>query len=428
MNYSPNPRDVMKALFAFALGFTLVLRADPPSLQPSDVLSLKGGCFYLDGKPFVEISFNKFDLLWAIWQGANSADPSELQRAMARQDAALRDLHAMGFRTIRIFGSPWTASSKGGLQAIWNDETNRKRLLGAIDTTLDLCEKNQIQVDFSLGLGEFDTGADATHASPLYTSPDSAQRRVCNDYLDTLVQRYKGRKAIAMWEVSNELTNLANIGNHGGLAHPTLDEVATFFDETAARIKHDDPLRLVSTGGSILRPAAWHLWHHKDWKTDTLDQYKEAYAGYFRHSAIDVIDTHYYELQQGGQKLADDANGKPVLMMPGDYVNIARDLGKGAIIGEFGTLPSGWSTKPDNGPHSFQGYNDPIARNWVEKGLDVLIEGKVPITYWWAYQSDRAKDKKSNPITFSMETTPELVKLIADANHRLQLRMTSKAK
>ncbi len=40
-------------------------RAAP--LTRDDVLSIKDGRFFLDGKPFAEISFNKFDLLWQLY-------------------------------------------------------------------------------------------------------------------------------------------------------------------------------------------------------------------------------------------------------------------------------------------------------------------------------------------------------------------------
>ncbi len=399
--------------------------ATPAPIHAEDLLSLHGTRFFLDGKPYAEISFNKFDLFWAIWQASNLNDPSELARAVARQDSALRDLHATGFRTIRIFGAPWS-SDKGDLQAMWNDPVKRQRWLSSVDTTLGLCEKNQIQVVFSLGLGGFSTGADAQHASPLYTAANSSQRQLCYSYIDAVVSRFKDRKAIAMWEVSNELTNAANIGDYKGLYNPTLDQVAAFFDATARRIKQDDPLRLVSTGGAALRTAAWHRWRDQSWQLDSLGQYREAYSAYFAHSAIDVVDTHYYELR-GGENLAPDSAGKPVALTPGDYVTIANTLGKGAIMGEYGTLPSTWDPKERNDPDWFHGYHDPNAAKWVQRGLDQLVSEKIPITYWWAYQSDRPVDQFSNPATFSMETTPNLVRMIAAANQRLKMELGAPA-
>src|SRR5690349_21689613 len=38
-----------------------------PVLTKEDVLSIREGRFFLDGKPFVEISFNKFDLFWQLY-------------------------------------------------------------------------------------------------------------------------------------------------------------------------------------------------------------------------------------------------------------------------------------------------------------------------------------------------------------------------
>ncbi|MBT7298682.1 MAG: hypothetical protein HN849_04180, partial [Victivallales bacterium] len=37
------------------------------SLTKDDVLSVRDGRFYLEGRPFAEISFNKFDLLWQLY-------------------------------------------------------------------------------------------------------------------------------------------------------------------------------------------------------------------------------------------------------------------------------------------------------------------------------------------------------------------------
>ena len=390
-------------------------------IQPDDVLTWQNGQFHLGGKPFAEISFNKFDLLWAIHDSLIASekkhDPSLLQKAVARQDSALRDLHSMGFRTIRIFGAPW-----GPFATTWSDPAARKQLFEAVDTTLDLCEKNQIQVVYSLGLGGFASGADSTQVSPLYADPNSDARQRCYGYIDAMVSRYKNRKAIAMWEVSNELTLAADIGVYKGKLQPSLPQVAAFLDATAQRIKQNDSLRLVSTGGSCLRASTWHRWHEKSWTLDTLDQYKESYAAFFEHSAIDVVDSHYYELKVGGVKLAPGPDGKDVMMTPASFMQIVLALGKAPIIGEYGTLPSGWVNEKTD-PDWFQGYDDANAIEWVQKGLNELVDAKVPITYWWAYQSDRPVDQKANPVVFSLETTPDLVKRIAEANRLLKSRL-----
>src|SRR5579872_5922370 len=77
-------------------------------VTPNDVLSIKNGRFFLDGEPFAEISFNKFDLVWQLYdQLAAGKDLSAGNRLVQAQDKALRNLHELGFKTIRIFALPW---------------------------------------------------------------------------------------------------------------------------------------------------------------------------------------------------------------------------------------------------------------------------------------------------------------------------------
>ena len=414
-----------------ALGSTVQA---PAPLSADDVFTLRGTQFYLDGKPYAEMSFNKFDLLWEIWGGIETrnttGDASALQTGLQKADQALRDLHEMGFRTIRIFGVPFVHDAATLTKAI-----EPKPLFEAIDTTLDLCDKHGIQVVFSLALGTFAhdgevpvvPGAPA-QPMPFFADPSSPARAHCHAFIDEIVQRYRGRKAIAMWEVTNELTNEADIGVRKGRVSPTLPQVAEFLDEAAQRIKQDDPLRLVSDGGSILRPAAWHRWHEQSWTPDNEDQYRQAYAAYFQHSAIDVIDNHYYELRKGGEQLAPGPDGKPVFVTSADLVKIAHALGKGAILAEYGTLPSAWADGPKkkqpDDPNWFAGYHDPNAAPWVQKGVDDIVRSKASLAYWWTYQSDRPVDQHDNPVVFSRELTPDLMKIIADGNRRLKAAVT----
>lgn len=40
------------------------------AIPVDSVLSVKNGIFFFEGKPFGEISFNKFDLFWQLWDEA----------------------------------------------------------------------------------------------------------------------------------------------------------------------------------------------------------------------------------------------------------------------------------------------------------------------------------------------------------------------
>ena len=76
-------------------------------LTKDDVLSIRKGRFYLDGQPFAEISFNKFDLFWQLYDQLEAGKALSGDNPIVQaEDRALREMHGMGFRTIRIFALP----------------------------------------------------------------------------------------------------------------------------------------------------------------------------------------------------------------------------------------------------------------------------------------------------------------------------------
>jgi len=121
-------------------------------LTRDDVLSIKDGHFFLDGKRFAEISFNKFDLLWQLYDQLAAGKPLDAANPMVQaQDKALRNLHEMGFKTIRIFALPWGPEGP----ASYTNPEKRKNLYAAMDRTLGLCDAHEIRVVWSLGAGSF---------------------------------------------------------------------------------------------------------------------------------------------------------------------------------------------------------------------------------------------------------------------------------
>ena len=98
-------------------------------LTRDDVLSIQHGRFFLEGRLFAEISFNKFDLFWQLYGELAAGRTLDAANPMVQaQDRALRDLHEMGFRTIRIFALPWGPS---GLAA-YADPAKRQMLYAAL--------------------------------------------------------------------------------------------------------------------------------------------------------------------------------------------------------------------------------------------------------------------------------------------------------
>lgn len=414
---------------------------DAPRLTRDEVLSIRDGRFYLQGKPFAEISFSKFDLLWQLYDQLAAGKQLDAQNPLLQaQEKALRNLHELGFRSIRIFALPW---GPGG-PASYADPEKRKLLYAALDKVCDLCEAHGIGLVWSLGAATFtDTrlvpGQGWVYGEEqereLVSNPDSRGRRLLYAYLDETVTRYKDRRAVLMWEISNEVTLSADIGDnnrvYNGQRMPTLKEVAGFFDDVARRIKAADPLRLVSSGGSHMRESQWHLYQRQGWQKDTFEQQFQCFDLLYGRSAVDVIDIHSYPNNKPGYTIAAE-DGTEALLDHKGYAAIAARLGKPLMIGELGlqaaakTETKVWEATPDY----FESYDDTAAaKPWVEKTLQSAIDAGVPLVYWWCYQSDRPGDQKQRQrFDLDRERNPELIECFVEANKRLQAKLGASAR
>ena len=411
------------------------------ALTPEDVLSLRQGRFFLGGEPYAEISFNKFDLFWQLYDQLARGQPLNPSNAMVQaQEKALRDLHDLGFQSVRIFALPWGPAGP----AAYADPAKRKNLYAALDKTLDLCAAHDIRLVWSLGAGSFtDTklepgtgwvlGEEQTRE--LVANPESRSRKLLYRYLDETVARYRHRKEVLMWEISNEVTLMADIGDahrvYRGERMPTLKDVAGFFQDVAGRIKVADPLRLVSSGGSNMRESQWHLYQGQGWKTDSFEQQFQCFKLLYENSAVDVVDIHCYPNNHPGFAIQGEDGSQRWLDTKG-YMVIARRLGKPLMIGELGlqAAPKSDTNVWTQTPGYFESYADlPAAKEWVVRTLNDVVAAGVPLSYWWCYSSDRPAEQR-DPQRFDLqrERTPELVACVAEANRRLKAKLLPKAK
>ena len=409
-----------------------------PELQPGDVLSIRDGRFYLEGKPFVEISFNKYDLFWHLYdQAAEGKQLNSSNPAVQVEEKALRDLHQLGFKTIRIFALPWGPAGPES----YADPEKRKILYAALDKTVELCDALNMRVVWSLGAGSFtDTKLDPAKGwvygeeqqRELISNPESRDRKLLYRYIDETVTRYHLRKAVLMWEISNEVTLSADIGDanrvYNGERMPTLRDVAGFFKCVASRIKASDPLRLVCSGGSNMRESQWHLYLGQGWKTDTFEEQFKCFQLLYATSAVDVIDIHSYPDNQPGYSILDDGGRKMWLENKG-YMAMAKRLGKPLMIGELGlhaiakTDKKVWEATPDY----FESYDDAkAAKPWMKKTLNDVIDAGVPLSYWWCYQANSPGQKDAQHFDIDRERNPELVACVVEANRRLKAKLLTK--
>jgi hypothetical protein len=264
----------------------------------------------------------------------------------------------------------------------------------------------------------------------LVANPDSRGRALLYRYIDETVARYRQRRAILMWEITNELTLAADIGDKDrvweGERMPTLKEVAEFSDAVAKRIKAVDPLRLVNNGGSHMREHQWHLYQRQGWVLDTFEEQFKCFELVFANSAIDLIDIHSYPSNRPGYTIQGE-DGKPAVLDHRGYMAIAARLGKPLMIGELGLRAAARSEKAvwDLTPDYFESFDDTTAAlPWVEKTLDSVIAAGVPLSYWWCYQSDRPMDQgQRQRFDIDRERNPELLACFVAANQRLKRRL-----
>lgn len=402
-----------------------------------DVLSTRNGQFYLDGRPFAEISFNKFDLFWQLWDEANRGEALEAGNfKYDRQEKALKDLHDMGFRTIRVFGHPWSGV---GFREVFDDLSTRESVyFRALDAVFDLCEKYDMKVIFCLGCADFtDKVFDPAvgfvqgdeHLRELVADPSSHSRKRLYEYLDVVIPRYKARKSVAMWEICNELTLNADIQPgtrvHAGERMPTLKDVSRFYGDVTAHIKGLDGLRLVNNGGSNLREYAWNLANNKGWRKDSTEEHAQAFNLVWGDSPLDVVDIHYYSIATGGIEMRSKTKQKVFIDLKW-YMEAARSVGKPLMVGEIAALPTLKSDKAfwKATPNYFESFDDASARAWVQKAVDEIVDAGVPLSHWWCYQSDREMDQGlPNRMDIETDRNPALVQLIVEANKRLKTKL-----
>jgi hypothetical protein len=149
-----------------------------------DVFSLTNGEFYLDGERFAEISFNKFDLFWALRDELFAGRELKYDNPMVlAQEQALINLKSLGFRSIRVFAWPWGA-----------DSDERALALRASDKMVQLCEKHEIGLIWSLSCAGFTDNEE--HLKELVSNRDSRNRQIMNQYLDLMINRYKSSPAV----------------------------------------------------------------------------------------------------------------------------------------------------------------------------------------------------------------------------------------
>lgn len=386
--------------------------------KKDNILTVLGGVLYMNGEPYYEISFNKYDLFTQILADyvPNTEYGSESQRFSAAEKA-LAQLSQDGFKTIRVF------CSSNALAGIMYDSDEMNLYFKAMDSMFDLCDKYNIRVVVCMNLIS-DVFTPKQYISQsgwvnknesivdLVSDAQSESRQNMYKYLEKFINRYKDRNTVFMWEIQNEANLEADIGCQISDVCYSLLQLNEFYTDCVAKIKQYDSLHIISGGDSVLRPAQWHLLEGVmrgdsicDWNIDTAEQRLKAL--WLINESLDVLSAHTYGI--GMTSLSNESvfidqtgslsqYGFSLLMKEADMIK--RPLYNGESAGTM----------------------DTSLDNYVEINIDYLdsiIENGVQLTHWWTFRSDRSGfDDPSSWICDS----GDVYNAIVAANNSIQAR------
>ncbi len=385
------------------------------------ILRNVGGKFYMNGEPYYEISFNKFDLFYQVMSDyVKDASYPNASYTYAAAEEALKQLSELGFRSIRVF------MYSGAYQDLMYNEEHQKNYFEAMDKLYDLCDKYNIKVVVCLGLvetfllkndyaeGEGWIASDET-LMELVKDRNSESRKNVYQYLEMYINRYKDRDTVLMWEIRNEALLEADVGEAVNVVKYSLLQRAEFYGDCADKIRELDPHRLITSGDSVLRNSQWNLFadimagSHLSWKTDTKEDRLKALA--LLNEKLDVISVHAYGVGEGSDvSVYLEGEDKTKSCTFDLYMEEAARLGKILYNGE--TNASG-------------NLEDPNFYKITTDYLDTIINSGVQLSHWWTFRSDR---QGFNDGYLWRVDGGELLDLIVAKNKELQAKyVTNKA-
>lgn len=366
-------------LFLWMVSMQMTEAAKSSMSRPAKLIERKGTRLLLDDKPFRELSFNKFDLLWQF--------VFDYEKENGREAAleSLDWLRENGFRVIRVSCCPYGAD---GFREVFFDSDlqiqaqKRTRYFSRFDEMVQACEQRGIQIVATLAWNMAvldDLGAN-TFVEGL-TNPEAEGRAKIEDYIREVVTRYRGRQGIAMWEIGNEWNLMADLRHKDKPGWDfTANQLGAFYRDIALIIKAYDPWHLVTTGDSSPRQSAWHLYRSSvlktkqhDWTNDSKDELVE-YLKMVNPDPIDVISIHYYD--EAMTALGRDVGNVDNIEI---YKQLADRVGKPLFIGEVG---------PHHGFKNAK-YTDSRNIDLSRRVIDKVLKCDIPITLFWAFQDDR---------------------------------------
>ena len=296
-----------------------------------------------------------------------------------------------GVKTVKSYGIPMirvrlSAWGSEGMSLFWND---RETYWVVMDQAVRLCEQYEIGI---IGTLAWTTNPYMTQGETnghFLKNKNSEGYKKMLTYMEAVVTRYRNSPAIWGWEVGNEFNLAVDLDKVQGTNYElTAALLADFYKDITPRIaKWDGYGRIITTGNSQNRHAAWNLYHNNNWGNDTAEQTAEMMKMYDTPE-MGMSSIHVYNVTQ-------IFGGKTITLSEylSEMVKICKSMGKPLYIGEYcddtvnGITGAAWTSEVEA-----------QALNRFKQLHNAIIENDVQLSFIWAQNND--KDVYRNPSTY----------------------------
>ena len=360
-------------------------------------LYVQAGVLMRDGKPYRGIGANYFSLFSRILR--NPEDTSSLTNLTALAQARIPFVRFMccGF---------WPVEQKLYLE-------DRESYFQQLDRVVRCAETNRIGLIPSLFWNPSTVPDIVGEHMDQLGNPDSKSIAFIRRYTGEVVRRYKDSPAIWGWEFGNEYNlsaDLPNASQHRppiapnlGTAierterdEPKFEQLSAAFVAFAKTVRKFDPTRIIVSGNSLPRTAAWHNHREKKWTPDTAEQFGEILAR-DNPDPMDAITVHIYPEHKSGYP-GGTRNLDEIVALT---VKQAARAGKPLFVGEFGV--------------EWQAGGREQQQAVFEEFLLAFERHRVPLAAFWVF--DLPMQEKSWNVNFHNDRA-WMIERVSQANAR----------
>ena len=258
-------------------------------------LTVRDGVLLKDGKPYRAMGINAVGLADEI---------------LAKGKGALRSFQAIEYLGRRHvpFIRFWASYFDN-----WKPyREDPQRYWQNMDLLVEACEKAGVGLAPTLFWNPWEIPFQFGEFRPAWLDDESQTRRFVDRYTREFVRRYRGRRAVWIWEFANEdnlewdLPNAMSFLPEGRKDNRNIvrSAMGMLAERTFARnVRKVDRRRPISSGATEVRPgqfrlAAVPLTPGEEWGTDTAEQAFEA-TTWTAPAPVDLLSMHHYAVPAG---------------------------------------------------------------------------------------------------------------------------------